>query len=61
MPVQLPSLQSMLKRNVPEPSTKNGRRSGKNVSNASRFTTAGIGFDLAEVRIGRRRQRQARA
>ena len=31
----------MLKRNVPEPSTKKGRRSGKNVSNASRFTTAG--------------------
>ena len=31
----------MLKRNVPEPSTKNGRRSGKNVSNASRLTTAG--------------------
>ncbi len=41
MPVQLPSLQSMLKRNVPDPSTKNGRRSGKNVSNASRLTTAG--------------------
>src|SRR5689334_169156 len=41
MPVQAPSLQSMLKRNVPEPSTKNGRRSGKNVSNASRLTTAG--------------------
>src|SRR6187551_2838028 len=41
MPVQLPSLQSMLKRKVPEPSTKNGRRSGKNVSNASRLTTAG--------------------
>ena len=31
----------MLKRNVPDPSTKNGRRSGKNVSKASRFTTAG--------------------
>ena len=41
MPVQLPSLQSMLKRNVPDPSTKNGRRSGKNVSKASRLTTAG--------------------
>src|SRR6478735_822012 len=41
MPVQAPSLQSMLKRKVPDPSTKNGRRSGKNVSKASRLTTAG--------------------
>ena len=31
----------MLKRNVPDPSTKNGRRSGKSTSKASRLTTAG--------------------
>jgi hypothetical protein len=34
-------MQSESKRNMPEPSTKNGRRSVKNVSNALRFTTAG--------------------
>jgi hypothetical protein len=39
--VQLPSLQSVLNRNVPDPSTKKGRRSGKSTSKASRFTTAG--------------------
>ena len=31
----------MSKRKMPEPSTKNGRRSAKNVSNADRLTTAG--------------------
>src|SRR6185436_5795980 len=31
----------MSKRKLPDPSTKNGRRSEKNVSNASRLTTAG--------------------
>ena len=39
--VQAPSSQSRPKLNVPDPSTKNGRRSVKNVSNADRLTTAG--------------------
>ena len=45
---------------MPAPSTKNGRRSEKNVSKPLRFTTAGIRLDLAEVGIDRRRQRDAR-
>src|SRR5438874_13204012 len=41
MPLHAPSLQSRLKLKLPDPSTKNGRRSLKYVSNADRFTTAG--------------------
>src|SRR2546427_13001610 len=41
MPLHAPALQSRLKLKLPDPSTKNGRRSLKYVSNADRFTTAG--------------------
>src|SRR5213592_3800511 len=41
MPLHAPSLHSRLKLKLPDPSTKNGRRSLKYVSNADRFTTAG--------------------
>ena len=46
--------------NSPFPSTKNGRRSLKKVSNALRLSSDGIRLHLAEVRVDRRVEQQVR-
>ena len=44
--MQLPSLQSISKRKTPEPSTKNGRRSGKERFKGAEIDDRRVGFYL---------------